>query len=359
MYILFIPGQKNAIQGRNRQRIERGRDDDEAKEPGLNILIAYGLRCCAPSPSPTVLHDKLGIRMLLRVQLLCVAVAVSSQRVYSAAHAAHSADELMTRPDPVGVEALADAVAAPPQACTPKLLGSSLDAPAHDLLQTAAPQTSAACGAACCANPKCAGALFEPQSAVKFGGCLAGKPCCFMKTSVADHRPSPKPVKGGSDLWEIPGRDQDDEKLTFLSATLGSHMVLQRGPQQAVLWGFTAPGSTVTTTMAPSVCDNTINATLAACAAQSFSAVADAKGTWRQKLPATPVRTWLFSFSLLVSIPSLSWQTIVAVFHADTQQNEGRVCVCVRSQAGKTSYSFSFASSSALKETANITGERI
>ena len=41
MYILFIPGQKNAIQGRNRQRIERGRDDDEAKEPGLNILIAY------------------------------------------------------------------------------------------------------------------------------------------------------------------------------------------------------------------------------------------------------------------------------------------------------------------------------
>jgi hypothetical protein len=327
---------------------------------GLNILLVSHTRFAllrAPAPSPTVLHDKLGIRMLLRVQLLCVAVAVSSQRVYSAAHAAHSADELMTRPDPVGVEALADAVAAPPQACTPKLLGSGLDAPAHDLLQTAAPQTSAACGAACCANPKCAGALFEPQSAVKFGGCLAGKPCCFMKTSVADHRPSPKPVKGGSDLWEIPGRDQDDEKLTFLSATLGSHMVLQRGPQQAVLWGFTAPGSTVTTTMAPSVCDNTINATLAACAAQSFSAVADAKGTWRQKLPATPVRTWLFPFSLLVSIPSLLVNHRCC-FSRRHSTKRGTCLLCVRSQAGKTSYSFSFASSSALKETANITGER-
>jgi hypothetical protein len=39
------------------------------------------------------------------------------------------------------------------------------------------------------------------------------------------------------------------EKLSFLSATLGSHMVLQRAPQQAVVWGFTAPGAKVTTTM--------------------------------------------------------------------------------------------------------------
>ena len=31
----------------------------------------------------------------------------------------------------------------------------------------------------------------------------------------------------------IPGRNQGPEKLTFLSTTLGSHMVLQRAPQQA------------------------------------------------------------------------------------------------------------------------------
>lgn len=76
----------------------------------------------------------------------------------------------------------------------------------------------------------------------------------------------------------IPSRNQDSEKLNFLSATLGSHMVLQRAPQQAVVWGFTQQGSTVTTTMQMSG-DN---------APQTFSTVAGPDGTWRQKLPATP-----------------------------------------------------------------------
>ena len=62
-----------------------------------------------------------------------------------------------------------------------------------------------------------------------------------MKMSVADHTPMAKPVKGGAELWEIPGRNQDPEKLTFLSATLGSHMVLQRAPHQAVRYARAGP----------------------------------------------------------------------------------------------------------------------
>ena len=122
-----------------------------------------------------------------------------------------------------------------------------------------------------------------------------------MKTSVADHRPMTKPVKGGSDLWEIPGRNQDDEKLSFLSATLGSHMVLQRAPQEAVIWGFTAPGATVTTTMSSDACGRTAavgTSPLSRCTAQVLTTTADPKGTWRQKLPATPASKTAFTFNI-------------------------------------------------------------
>jgi sialate O-acetylesterase len=57
-----------------------------------------------------------------------------------------------------------------------------------------------------------------------------------------------------------------------LSNTLGDHMVLQRAPQQAVVWGFAASGVTVTTTF-----NN-----------QNYNSVADTTGVWRQTLPATP-----------------------------------------------------------------------
>jgi hypothetical protein len=196
-----------------------------------------------------------------------------------------------------------DTLAAPPT-CTPKLLGNNLEAAAHDLLQSAEPQTSAACAALCCAIPKCGGALFEPISAVTYHACKAGAPCCFLKTSVADHQPMAKPVKGGADLWVIPGRQQDDEKLTFLSVALGSHMVLQRAPQQALLWGFTKAGSTVTTTLTPSGgCETNALNTVAGCEVRTLSTTADAKGTWRQKLPATPASKKTFSLSLSSSSP--------------------------------------------------------
>lgn len=126
--------------------------------------------------------------------------------------------------------------------------------------------------------------MFELQSAVTYGGCTKGKPCCFLKTSVEGHQPMPTPPVGGSELWIVPSRNQDDEKLTFLSLTLGSHMVLQRAPQQAVVWGYTAPCAVVTTTMAASGGRDPANAT--------FTTVAGADGTCmyakRPCLPAHP-----------------------------------------------------------------------
>ena len=61
------------------------------------------------------------------------------------------------------------------------------------------------------------------------------------------------------------------ETRNFLSATLGDHMVLQRAPQSAVVWGHTAPEATVTTTFGGA----------------TFETTADGDGTWRQRLPPT------------------------------------------------------------------------
>ena len=67
------------------------------------------------------------------------------------------------------------------------------------------------------------------------------------------------------------GRSQDPEKLTFLSATLGDHMVLQQAPKQAVVWGFTAPGATVTTTMQTSAASAATSPMPDSASAQSFT----------------------------------------------------------------------------------------
>ena len=59
---------------------------------------------------------------------------------------------------------------------------------------------------------------------------------------------------------------------SLVSNTLGSHMVLQRAPAAAVVWGFAGAGSTVTTTLD---------------AGTPLKSTADATGTWRQPLPPT------------------------------------------------------------------------
>lgn len=68
--------------------------------------------------------------------------------------------------------------------------------------------------------------------------------------------------------------------IGFLSATLGDHMVLQRAPASAVVWGNTQPGSTVTTTFDGKV----------------YMSIADSDGWWRQKLP--PMLASMDSYNL-------------------------------------------------------------
>jgi len=68
---------------------------------------------------------------------------------------------------------------------------------------------------------------------------------------------------------------------SFLSSTLGSNMVLQRGPQQATVWGFATPGVVITTTM-------DITTTL--------TTTVGADGIWRQQLPATAASSTAHTF---------------------------------------------------------------
>ena len=60
--------------------------------------------------------------------------------------------------------------------------------------------------------------------------------------------------------------------LGFLSRTLGDNMVLQCAPRQAVVWGNTTAGTTVTTSFGPA----------------TLRCTAGPDGVWRQRLPATP-----------------------------------------------------------------------
>jgi sialate O-acetylesterase len=58
-----------------------------------------------------------------------------------------------------------------------------------------------------------------------------------------------------------------------LSNVLGDHMVLQRAPASAMVWGFAPPGTGVKTTLA---------------GFSGLTSVADAAGVWRQALPPQP-----------------------------------------------------------------------
>ena len=84
---------------------------------------------------------------------------------------------------------------------------------------------------------------------------------------------------------------QSNESLPFLSRTLGSHMVLQRAPASAMVYGHAKLGATVTTTFG----------------GRKFTTTTDSVdvgggqglGTWRQALPPTPggKTTYTLSFA--------------------------------------------------------------
>ena len=85
------------------------------------------------------------------------------------------------------------AAATLPTTCSTSIVGQNLDVEGNDV--GAVPTASLAdCGAKCCASASCAGALFEPKSKVKFGGCEIGDACCFQKSDVS----STKPLNGAT-----------------------------------------------------------------------------------------------------------------------------------------------------------------
>lgn len=196
--------------------------------------------------------------------------------------------------------------------CAPKFVGKNMEAAGHDLEQISTVTTGAACAAACCARPACGGALFESSSAVSYHNCTKGRACCFLKTSVAAPQSMPNPPPGGSELYEIPNRSQDDETLSFVANVLGSHMVLQRAPHQAVVWGFSTPGATVTTTMQSSRDSQKTQATLS-----SFTTVVGPDGGWRQRLPPTPASDTAYTLTFASSGPKAEHAKIVDVLFGD------------------------------------------
>ena len=204
--------------------------------------------------------------------------------------------------------------------CSPKLISNNSDAPAHDLAQTHEPQTADECIKACCNEPRCGGVLFQPIAKVTWSACIAGKPCCFLKTAIASTQPWPSPFPGGSFVYEMTDRPQDDEKLHFLSATLGSHMVLQQAPHSATIWGFTQAGARVETTMTPSDATRCKRFLRAPCEAQTLVTFAEDDGTWRQKLPPTLASKAAFDFRIVASnetVASLAEAAIVDVLFGE------------------------------------------
>jgi hypothetical protein len=81
-----------------------------------------------------------------------------------------------------------------------------------------------------------------------------------------------------------------------LSNTLGDGMVLQRAPQQAVLWGFGAPGTKIVTEMAGT---GALNATVGT------------DGIWRQFLPPMPASTTPTDISFTDGVASLALRGVL------------------------------------------------
>ena len=167
--------------------------------------------------------------------------------------------------------------------------------------------TLAEAEAKCSALTDCVGVTFKAPTATPAGVVTA----YFKGTDKTT----------GDSAWQTYLRDYSPKTyMGLLSATLGNHMVLQRAPQQAVVWGFTAPNATVTTTMAPSAC-----AAEAACARATFEAVAGADGTWRQLLPPTPALTTPYTLDFASSNSTAERATLVDVLFGDVYLCGGQV----------------------------------
>ena len=103
--------------------------------------------------------------------------------------------------------------------------------------------------------------------------------CLFFFCGVSAATPA-FPAYSNAYLSQL---QQGTPTKAFLSTTLGSNMVLQRAPQQAVVWGFADAGTKVTTIMDGG--------------AKTMEATADSNGVWRQKLPATAASSTAHEFT--------------------------------------------------------------
>ena len=164
------------------------------------------------------------------------------------------------------------------------------DTQCHGLGKKAA-NTSAECCAACVGDAHCETWNWcEPDgrgcdAKQKVAGCWVGKA---------------NACKNSSEGWVSRARPPPPERRGFVSYTLGDHMVLQRAPQQAVIWGHTKPGATVTTKFD---------------SVGTYTATAGADGVWRQKLPATAASKR--AYTIAVSGSAGESQTLSDVLFGD------------------------------------------
>ena len=77
---------------------------------------------------------------------------------------------------------------ASPGACSGETVGTGVTILGADLQQLAL-SSIADCSAACCELKGCAGWLFENRTDATMGDCSAGRPCCYLKSSVAKTAP--------------------------------------------------------------------------------------------------------------------------------------------------------------------------
>jgi sialate O-acetylesterase len=100
--------------------------------------------------------------------------------------------------------------------------------------------------------------------------------------------------------WSSYAKQQPALKKPFLAAPFSDHMVLQRAPHQAVIYGHTTPGAVVVT----------IHLCCPRSPGSQYITYARADGTWRQKLPPQPASTQpqllLFSASSGTGTPSMN-----------------------------------------------------
>ena len=100
-----------------------------------------------------------------------------------------------------------------------------------------------------------------------------------------------------------------DPCLHLVSTVFGSHMVLQREPHQALVWGNTTAGARVTTLF------NGL----------TLHAVADVNGTWRQRLPPMPASKRAFTLNVSTTASSET-KNLEDVLFGDVFLCTGQVC---------------------------------